>query len=100
MGCMDCQLRVYRQFEKDDDTSGNEPVGEEVTISVETVKELQQNLNNVNLKRFEEILAELCIGNFGQDVNKRLKDIKNDYDMFDYHKVKEELTDLISVLES
>ena len=67
---------------------------EETTLDREYIEELQQSLNNVNLKRCEEMINEMAGTNYGNDVNAIVKQIKDAYDMFDYHKVKELLAEL------
>lgn len=71
---------------------------EEVSLSVEYVEDLQHNLNNVNLKKCEEIINAMSGTNYGNDVNAVIRQIKDAYDMFDYHKVKDLLTGLLSEL--
>ena len=63
-------------------------------LDPEVIADLQQSLNNVNLKRCEELLGDLVRHNYGQDLNTKLKHIKDAYDMFDYHSVKELLAEL------
>ena len=58
-------------------------------LDVEVMNELQQSLNNVNLKRCEEIIGELTGHNYGDDINANIRKMKEAYDMFDYHTVKE-----------
>ncbi|MCR4806724.1 MAG: response regulator [Lachnospiraceae bacterium] len=58
-------------------------------LDVKVMNELQQSLNNVNLKRCEEIIGELTGHNYGDDINANIRKMKEAYDMFDYHTVKE-----------
>ena len=77
-------------FELIDDLAvGSEPEGEVLELSMELVKDLQVSMNNVNLKRCEEIINGLCKVNYGSEYNHTILEMKNAYDMFDYHKVKE-----------
>ncbi|MBR6469216.1 MAG: Hpt domain-containing protein [Lachnospiraceae bacterium] len=68
---------------------------EESALEIELVKELQQALNNVNLKRCEEILREISANNYGSDINGTIKQMKDAYEIFDYRKVKELLSGLL-----
>lgn len=72
---------------------------EEVSLMHGFVEELQQNLNNVNLKKCEEMINEMYGTNYGDEVNSVVRQIKEAYDMFDYHKVKELLSTLLSESE-
>lgn len=81
-----------------DSVSPIEKEGEISQISMDTVLEMQNAINTINLRRCEEIINELYEQNFGSDINRIVVDIKNSYDMFDYHKVKMFITDLIDFI--
>lgn len=78
--------------------SPTEKTGEISEISKDIVLEMQNAINTINLRRCEEIINELNEKNFGADINRMIADIKNSYDMFDYHKVKMYITDLIDFI--
>ena len=67
---------------------------EENTLDPEYIEELQQSLNSVNLKKCEEMINEMSGINYGSDNNAIVKQIKDAYEMFDYHKVKDLLAEL------
>lgn len=77
----------------------NEAQGEVESISLEDVYEMQDAMNKINLKRCEELINLLCQKNYGNDVNSKVYAIKNSYDMFDYHKVKDLIQELIVMIE-
>ena len=68
---------------------------DEVKLDLDLIRDLQQSLNNVNLKKCEEIIDKLSGVNYGSDANKLIKQIKDAYEMFDYHKVKELLVNML-----
>ena len=71
---------------------------EKTTLDREIVYDMQQSLNSVNLKRCEEILDSLSGQNFGSEINARIKKIRDAYDMFEYHTVKELISELLDSL--
>lgn len=84
----------------EEDDGGLELSGmEEEALTIGTVEELQLSLNNVNLKKCEEMIGTLAKTNYGSDINGIIRQIKDSYDMFDYHKVKELLAQLIENLK-
>ena len=70
-------------------------LGELTDISLDAVLEMQDAINKINLRRCEEIINEMSAMNFGPDINSMIKSIKSSYEMFDYHKVKAYINDLI-----
>ncbi len=72
---------------------------EETAVNKELIVELQQSLNSVNLKRCEEILESLGGQNFGSDINTKIKKIKDAYEMFDYHAVKDLIVELLGSIQ-
>jgi CheY-like chemotaxis protein/HPt (histidine-containing phosphotransfer) domain-containing protein len=62
------------------------------------INDLQQSLNNVNLKRCEEIIADLGGHNYGEEINNNIKRMKEAYDMFDYHTVKDMVAAILNIL--
>jgi signal transduction histidine kinase/response regulator of citrate/malate metabolism len=67
-------------------------------LDKELITDLQQSLNNVNLKRCEEILNSLNGYNYGSDNNAVIKKIRDAYEMFDYHTVKDLIAELLGSL--
>ena len=57
---------------------------------------LIDHLAKFNIKATEEKIGECCSINYGQDINRALREIKSQLDVFDYHKAKELLTVLKS----
>ena len=75
-----------------------EKEGEVIDISIDYVIEMQNAINTINLRRCEEIINDLSQKNFGVDINRFILDIKNAYEMFDYNKVKEYISELIDFI--
>lgn len=69
--------------------------GAEESISVKDVRNLKDALDQINLKLCEELLLEMASHNYGKDYNRRISAIRNSYEMFDYHKVKELIQELL-----
>lgn len=67
-------------------------------LSKDYVLEMQDALNKINLKRCEEIINDLGSRNFGENLNAMIKNIKQSYEMFDYHKVKVLISDLLGII--
>ncbi len=61
--------------------------------------DLQQSLNNVNLKKCEEIINDLSCRNFGGEINANIKKMKDAYDMFDYQTVKDVVVTVINSIK-
>lgn len=70
------------------------PEGEEVAFDYSDADEILEALNNFNIKDSEEKIAELSLVNYGEKVNKFIKEIKKCIDSFDYKKAKELLFEL------
>ncbi|MCR5420005.1 MAG: response regulator [Lachnospiraceae bacterium] len=86
-------------FENNDTVSKELSAQEEKTLDPGIITEMQTSLNNVNLKRCEEILDSLYGVNFGNDINVMIKQMKDAYDMFDYHTVKDILIKIIDIVD-
>lgn len=67
-------------------------------LTVEQVLEMQDAINKINLKKCEEIINDFSARNFGAKVNELVVAIKTSFEMFDYHKVKALISDLIDVV--
>ncbi|MBQ7588547.1 MAG: response regulator [Lachnospiraceae bacterium] len=72
---------------------------EETAVDKELITDLQQSLNSVNLKRCEEILESLGGQNFGSEINSMIKKMKDAYEMFDYHTVKDLTAELLDNIQ-
>lgn len=86
-------------LEEPDETGPDIESKEEEKLDPDMIRDLQQSLNNVNLKKCEEMIDELASANYGGDLNKLIKEIKDSYEMFDYHKVKELLAGLLDKID-
>lgn len=63
------------------------------------VEALQEALVQINLKGCEAMLAGLSARNFGKDMNRKISVMKQNYEKFDYHKVRDLITELLNELE-
>lgn len=80
----------------EDEADKAQSSAEETSLDLDKVEELKQSLAKVNLRRCEELISELASCNYGTYNNKLIKSIKNNYERFDYGKVKEEINELLS----
>ena len=87
-------------FEGDKTQENDEKTGEIEELKPAAVEELKQMLANVNLKRCEELLEQMAKGNYGLEYNNKIKEIKKNYEMFEYHKVKELIEELYTLVKS
>lgn len=69
------------------------------SLESEVMTDLQQSLNNVNLKKCEEIINELSGHNYGDEINANIRKMRDAYDMFDYQTVKDMVTSILNILE-
>ncbi|MBO4904913.1 MAG: response regulator [Lachnospiraceae bacterium] len=76
------------------ETGQPEPEGDIVELDISLIDELIDHLSKFNIKATEDKINECCGINYGSDINKSIREIKNQLDVFDYHKAKELLTDL------
>ena len=79
-------------FESDD--SQAEPEGEEVQFDDSIIDELIDSLTKFNIKACEDRVAECVQTNYGHDINSVFHDVKMSLEVFDYHKAKDQLTEL------
>ncbi|MCR5590232.1 MAG: response regulator [Lachnospiraceae bacterium] len=70
------------------------PEGEEIELDDAVIDELITSLSNFNIKDTEERVSECVKNNYGKQINDAVREIKNQLDVFDYHKAKELLTEL------
>ena len=59
-----------------------------VEIDKELLDELRHCILTMNLRRSEEIIDLLLSNNYGPDINKKIKAIKNSFDNFEYMDIK------------
>lgn len=78
-----------------EDDSVKEPDGEVIILQAEIIEEIINALAKFNLRQCEEKICEISRINYGSDVNSRIASIKDSYERFDYHKVKEDLNSLL-----
>ena len=86
-------------FEGGDDAGSALDELEREVLSAEVISELQVSLNNVNLKRCEELINELSGHNYGEEINADIRKMKEAYDVFDYKTVKDMTAEIINILD-
>lgn len=59
-----------------------------VEIDKELLDELRHCILTMNLRRSEEIIDLLLSNNYGPDINKKIKAVKNSFDNFEYMEIK------------
>lgn len=72
-----------------------EPEGEIENISPEELEELRTEINKMNLKACDEILERISHVNYGNEINEHIKNMKTAYQKFDFHRAKQELSQLL-----
>ncbi len=87
-------------FEGTENETGEKDLREQETLELSVIEELKQMLANVNLKHCEEILDMLGRSNYGDEYNKRIMEIRKNYDMFEYHKVKGLIDELLAIMKA
>lgn len=68
-------------------------VKEELTR--EMIEELKSNIDKMNLKECDRIVEDYSLRNFGEEHNRKIAEIKSAYEMFDFHGVKQVLSELL-----
>lgn len=66
-----------------------------VELDKELLNELSLCILTMNLRRSEEIINILLSNNYGADINKQIKQIKNSYDNFEYFDIKTVIEELL-----
>ena len=98
------EVRIYLYergaFENTDLDIDREYEGEEEGIQQSDIIKLKEALEQINLKQCEELLHEMSSHNYGKEINHKLSIIKTSYEMFDYHKVKELIQELLDEMNS
>ena len=79
-------------FEKTSDDI--EPEGEEVKFDDAILDEIIDSLTNFNINETEAKVKECVSVNYGKEINTVFRSVKSLLDIFDYHKAKDELTEL------
>lgn len=64
-------------------------------LTLEALQTLKNEMDRMNLKVCDERIPEMAGKNFGPDYNAKIKELKNAYDMFDFHQAKIVLNELI-----
>ena len=75
------------------ESTASEPEGEQVVFDDGIIDELIESLSKFSIKETEDRVAECVNTNYGPEINKLFRDVKNCLDVFDYHKAKELLTE-------
>lgn len=65
-------------------------------LNIDLINELSSCIMAMNLRRCEEILNELSAVNYGADINKKIKAMKDSYDDFEYMEIKSIINEIIS----
>lgn len=81
-----------------EETSVVEATGDEVALDANELRTAYDALAGFNLKTCEDKLKELITVNYGDVINKKIKEIYESYERFDYHKVKDDLLSLIDFI--
>ncbi len=68
-------------------------------LQIGQIEELQDALIQINLKVCEEMLQDLSSHNYGKEFNKKISNMKSNYEKFDYHKVRDLISELLSEME-
>ena len=72
--------------------------GEETDLSLELVKEFKENVDKMDLKKCDAFIDEVKGKNYGKEINEHLMKLIQGYEMFDFHTVKLECSDLLNLL--
>lgn len=91
------EKEIFEERSQGGDVSELDSLDEE-KLEKELVAKMTDCMQRVDLKQFEEMLNSLDGKNFGHEINLILLSIKEDYEMFDYKKVKESLAKLSEMM--
>ena len=76
--------------------SDNNPDDKEMEeLTPEMLQNLKTELDKMNLKVTDKLVPEMASKNFGEQVNSRMKKLREAYGMFDFHQVKVILNEMI-----
>lgn len=70
-----------------------------VQIDVKLIESLFEALGSFNLKYSEEIINNLSANNYGQEINSYIKEIKNNFEKFEYFDAKDSAEKLLNFLK-
>ncbi len=65
-------------------------------LTPEMLQGLKTELDKMNLKVTDELIPKLASRNFGSEANEQIRQLKEAYDMFDFHQVKMILNQMLS----
>lgn len=96
-------LDIVREYLISEDALPEEDDGFEISedaaieaINKELLSELKTTISTMNLRRTDEIIDELSSHNYGSDINGKVKEIRNNYNNFEYTTVIEIINDILS----
>ena len=72
--------------------------GEETILSLNLLKEFKENVDKMDLKKCDVFIEEVKGKNYGKHINESLTKLIQAYEMFDFHTVKLECTNLLSFM--
>ena len=72
--------------------------GEETILSLDLLKEFKENVDKMDLKKCDVFIEEVKGNNYGMHINESLTKLIQAYEMFDFHTVKLECTNLLSFM--
>ena len=70
--------------------------GEESVLDMDQINVLLNSINTMNLRVAEETINQLCVNNYGSELNKKLKNIKDAIDSFEYIEAKTIIESIIA----
>ena len=73
--------------------------GNAVQIDTSVIESLFEALGSFNLKLSEEIINDLSATNYGQEINSFVKEIKSNFDKFEYFDAKDSAEKLLNYLK-
>ncbi|MCR4739983.1 MAG: response regulator [Lachnospiraceae bacterium] len=93
-------LNIVESYLKDNgllpDEKAEETEGSEVNkIDMDKLQTLYGYMDRFDLRNAETVLNQIAAENYDSHTNAAVKDIKNDFDMFEYFKAKDKVKDLI-----
>ena len=72
--------------------------GEETELSLDLLKEFKENVDKMDLKKCDTFIEEVKGKNYGSNINESLTKLIQAYEMFDFHTVKLECSNLLSFM--
>lgn len=81
------------------ETEDNLEEQEAQELTGEQLLVLKTELDKMNLKVTDTLMAELATKNFGAEWNRQVKAMKEAYDMFDFHQVKAVLAEMMEKID-